>query len=86
MNSVILQISQETENLIIQQITGQVAQQVPANTTPKDETALHTALMLEHQTKVNPTNEVAREEAAKHSAGEQKKTAAKSSDLGSSSR
>uniref|UniRef100_A0A3Q0R7P3 chitin synthase n=1 Tax=Amphilophus citrinellus TaxID=61819 RepID=A0A3Q0R7P3_AMPCI len=79
-----IQITQETENLIIQQITGQAAQQVQANTTPKDETPPHPALMLEPQTRLDTTKEEAKEEAAKHLAEEQKKKAAKSSDLGSS--
>ncbi|XP_030578327.1 chitin synthase 1 [Archocentrus centrarchus] len=79
-----IQITQETENLIIQQITGQAAQQIQANTTPKDEIPPHPALMLEPQTRLDTTKEEAKEEAAKHLAEEQKKKAAKSSDLGSS--
>lgn len=86
MNSVALQITQETERLIFQQLAGQITQHIPANAITQNETPLHPALMLEPHTKQDAKKEEAKEEIARPLVDDLRKKAAKSSDLGSSGR
>lgn len=86
MNSVALQVTQETEHLIFQQLAGQITQHIPANAITQKDTPLHPALMLEPHTRQDTKKEEAKEEITRPLVDNVRKKEAKSSDLGSSSR
>nr|XP_046254899.1 chitin synthase 1 [Scatophagus argus] len=83
-----MQITQETENLIIQQITGQTAQQALPIPLTYQETTHQTAAKTEPQAKVNTTKETAlvMEKAEKKHTDKQKRITERSYDTDSSDR
>ncbi|XP_070762388.1 chitin synthase 1 [Enoplosus armatus] len=80
-----LQITQETENLMLRQITGQTAQQAPPLPITNQEITQQAAAKLEPQAEVDTTKEEAVEEAQIPPSDKPKGKAAKIDDASSSS-
>ncbi|KAM7406249.1 hypothetical protein PAMP_000637 [Pampus punctatissimus] len=76
-----IQITQESENLIVQQITGQTAQQAPHSPITNKEITEHAASNPDPQARLNITIKEAKENVQEHPTNEKKEKWEKTSDI-----